>query len=73
MTVHAIASTNIAPRSFMQTDMGNTGARHFGLEEAFVPVDDAADFVLGQIAQATREQTSGRFVTNYQGRESYQW
>lgn len=57
----------------MQTEMGNTGARHFGLEQAFVPVEDAADFVFEQIAKATREDTSGRLITNFQGRDSYQW
>ncbi|KAI6085133.1 hypothetical protein F4821DRAFT_261152 [Hypoxylon rubiginosum] len=58
---------------FMQTEMGNTGARHFGYEKAFVPVDDSADFVLGQIEKATREQTSGKFVTIDKEREYNEW
>lgn len=57
----------------MQTDMGNAGARYFGLEQAFVAVDDAADFVLGETAKVTRKDTSGRWIINYQGRGSYQW
>lgn len=36
--------------SFMQTEMGNTGARHFGYEKAFVPVDASADFVFDQVS-----------------------
>lgn len=57
----------------MQTDMGNTGARHFGYEQAFVPVDTAADFVFGQIEKATREKTSGKFVTIDETREFIEW
>lgn len=72
--------------------MGNTGARHFGYEKAFVPVDDSADFVLGQVGsssmglvdpgaianitqieKATREQTSGKFVTIDKEREYNEW
>lgn len=53
--------------------MSDTGARHFGLEKAFVPADNAADFVFEQIAKATRDSTSGRLITNRQGRESYEW
>lgn len=34
----------------MQTEMGNTGARHFGYEKAFVPVDASADFVFDQVS-----------------------
>jgi hypothetical protein len=34
----------------MQTDMGNTGARHFGYEHAPVSVDDAADFVFSEVS-----------------------
>ncbi|KAI0855707.1 hypothetical protein F4860DRAFT_507286 [Xylaria cubensis] len=48
---------------FMQTDAGNTGARHFGYEQAFVPVNVAADLTFDQVVNATREKTSGRFVT----------
>ena len=33
----------------MKTDMGNTGARHFGAKEASVEVQDSADFVIAQV------------------------
>ncbi|ETS74999.1 hypothetical protein PFICI_13483 [Pestalotiopsis fici W106-1] len=58
---------------FMQTDMGNTGARHFGYEQAFVPVDAAADFVFGEILKATREQTSGKFPSIDEDRGFIEW
>ncbi|KAI1151050.1 hypothetical protein F4825DRAFT_376468 [Nemania diffusa] len=58
---------------FMQTDTGNTGARHFGYKEAFVPVDVAADFTFSQIVNATREKTSGRFVTIDEKKEFNEW
>ncbi|KAI0883034.1 NAD(P)-binding protein [Annulohypoxylon maeteangense] len=52
---------------FVQTDMGNAGAKIFGMDEAVTKVDDAIDFVKDQDARhmqidsATREKTSGRF------------
>ncbi|KAI1409259.1 hypothetical protein F5Y13DRAFT_182156 [Hypoxylon sp. FL1857] len=58
---------------FMQTDTGNTGARHFGYEQAFVPVDASADFAFDQIKKATREQTSGKFVTIDEKRDYIEW
>ncbi|KAF2470840.1 NAD(P)-binding protein [Lindgomyces ingoldianus] len=48
---------------FMQTDMGNAGARYFGYDEAFVPVENSCQFILRQIEEATRETLGGRFVT----------
>ncbi|KAK9421102.1 putative Norsolorinic acid ketoreductase [Seiridium unicorne] len=58
---------------FMQTDMGNTGARHFGYEQAFVPVDTAADFVFGEIWKATRQETSGQFLSIDESRGFIEW
>ncbi|KAI1775578.1 hypothetical protein F4818DRAFT_382255 [Hypoxylon cercidicola] len=58
---------------FMQTDMGNTGARHFGYEQAPVPVESSVNFVFSQISKATREQTSGKFVTIDESRDFIQW
>ncbi|KAI1407199.1 NAD(P)-binding protein [Hypoxylon sp. FL1857] len=46
---------------FVQTEMGNEGARLFGLNEAIIKVDHAVNFVVDQIDSATREKTSGRF------------
>ena len=34
---------------FVQSDMGNAGARFFGLPQAFVPVKDAAKFMVSQV------------------------
>ncbi|KAF7531200.1 hypothetical protein G7054_g9113 [Neopestalotiopsis clavispora] len=67
-----IASFAVDP-GFMQTDMGNTGARHFGYERAPVSVDDAADFVFGEILKATREQTSGKFPSIDETRVFIEW
>ncbi|GAW16195.1 hypothetical protein ANO14919_056180 [Xylariales sp. No.14919] len=58
---------------FMQTDMGNTGARHFGYEQAFVPVDVSADFAFDQISNATREKAGGKFLTIDEKREYNEW
>ncbi|KAK7743310.1 hypothetical protein SLS62_010682 [Diatrype stigma] len=54
-------------------DINAIGARHFGYEQGFVPVDTAADFVFDQIEKATREQTSGKFVTIDETREFNEW
>ncbi|KAK7948427.1 uncharacterized protein PG986_009313 [Apiospora aurea] len=63
----------IVDPGFMQTDTGNTGARKFGLDEAPMPVDASADFVFAQIEKATREDTSGKFVTIDESREFIEW
>jgi hypothetical protein len=57
----------------MQTDMGNTGARHFGYEQAFVPVVASVKFILGQIEGARRETVGGRFVTIDDERKEVEW
>ena len=49
--------------SFTQTDMGNAGARAFGLEKAFIEVDDCVKGMVGIIDGATKEKTSGHFPT----------
>ncbi|KAI1395756.1 hypothetical protein F4819DRAFT_492172 [Hypoxylon fuscum] len=63
----------VADPGFMQTDMGNTGARHFGYEQAPVPVENSVNFIFSQINNATREQTSGKFVTIEESREFNAW
>jgi norsolorinic acid ketoreductase len=57
----------------MQTDMGNTGARHFGYEQAFVPVAASVKFILGQVEGATRETVGGRFLTIDEERKEVEW
>jgi norsolorinic acid ketoreductase len=53
----------------MQTDMGNTGAKHFGYEQAFIPVAESCKFTLGQIEAATRESVGGKFMSIDGGKE----
>ncbi|KAJ4305493.1 hypothetical protein N0V90_001024 [Kalmusia sp. IMI 367209] len=58
---------------FMQTDMGNNGARHFGYEQAFVPVAASVKFILGQVEEATREKVGGKFVSIDEERKEIEW
>ncbi|KAK3313685.1 hypothetical protein B0H66DRAFT_643192 [Apodospora peruviana] len=61
---------------FAQTDMGNSGARHFGMEKAWVTVAGARHFgmekawvtVEDSIDEGTRESVSGKFL-QYDGEE----
>ncbi|RDW58431.1 hypothetical protein BP5796_12361 [Coleophoma crateriformis] len=48
---------------WVQTDMGNLGAHKAGLEKADVPVDESVKGLMDKIDRATRENSSGRFVT----------
>ncbi|PQE16229.1 hypothetical protein CJF32_00010740 [Rutstroemia sp. NJR-2017a WRK4] len=48
---------------FVQSDMGNTGARRFGMEKAFITIEDSANFIVKTIDESTREKTSGHFPT----------
>ncbi|KAL3470434.1 hypothetical protein BJX99DRAFT_267448 [Aspergillus californicus] len=53
----------------VQTDMGNTGARTLGLEEAPTTIDEAVSKALATIDGATRETTSGKFLSTMDGTE----
>ncbi|BGP02928.1 short-chain dehydrogenase/reductase SDR family protein [Rhodotorula toruloides] len=55
-----IASYAISP-GWTQTDMGNAGARAFGLEEAPVKLEDSVAGILKIVDGATREKTGGKF------------
>lgn len=48
---------------FAQTDMGNIGAKAFGLEKAFVPIDVSVKGLLQHIDNATRDKVSGKFLS----------
>ncbi|KAM3066042.1 hypothetical protein ACMFMG_010619 [Clarireedia jacksonii] len=48
---------------FVQTDMGNAGARRFGMEKAVTTIEDSVDFISKTVNEATREKTSGRFCS----------
>jgi len=46
---------------FVQTDMGNTGARSVGMEKAVTPIDDCIAGMVKLIDESTREKTGGKF------------
>jgi hypothetical protein len=48
--------------SWVQTDMGNTGARAFGLEKAEIEVEVSVSGMIKVIDAANRENTSGKFM-----------
>ncbi|KAH7317783.1 hypothetical protein BKA65DRAFT_108015 [Rhexocercosporidium sp. MPI-PUGE-AT-0058] len=47
---------------FVQTDMGNAGAKGLGLEKAYTPTEECAAGFVKQIDEATREKTGGHFA-----------
>ncbi|KAL2849275.1 hypothetical protein BJX68DRAFT_276007 [Aspergillus pseudodeflectus] len=53
----------------VQTDMGNKGAREFGMEEAPNTIEEAITKTTAKIDEATREATSGRFWNVIDGTE----
>ena len=48
--------------SWVQTDMGNTGARYFGLKEAEISRDVSVSGMIKVIDAANRNDTSGKFM-----------
>lgn len=46
---------------FVQTDMGNMGAKSLGLEEAPTTLKESVDGIIETVDGATREKTSGTF------------
>lgn len=47
---------------WVRSDMGNEGARLSGLAEAPVTIEDCASGMISKIDNATREETSGKFL-----------
>ena len=47
----------------MKTDTGNTGARHFGLAEAFVDPNDSAAFAVKQVSKLCKVVGIGKLLT----------
>ncbi|RYP70434.1 hypothetical protein DL771_005475 [Monosporascus sp. 5C6A] len=45
------------------TDMGNAGAKFFGIEQAVVPVKVGVNGIMKHIAEVTREKTLGRLLS----------
>lgn len=55
-----VAAFVISP-GWVQTDMGNSGAKQFGMEEAPLSLDDSCNLMMPLIEQATKELRGGRF------------
>ncbi len=51
--------------------MGNEGARHNGVKEAPTTIQESVDGVVDKIDNATREETSGKFIS-FDGKK-YPW
>ncbi|KAL4925302.1 SDR family oxidoreductase [Aspergillus undulatus] len=51
----------VADPGFVQTDMGNSGARKHGMEKAFQTVEESANGIVNLIDSATRESVGGQF------------
>jgi norsolorinic acid ketoreductase len=52
---------------FVQTEMGNNGARVFGLEKAFLTVKESCDGMVELFDSAKKESHGGKFW-NYDGK-----
>jgi norsolorinic acid ketoreductase len=48
---------------WVQTDMGNSGAVANGLTEAPTTIQESVDGIIDKIDNATREETSGKFIS----------
>ncbi|KAJ7612573.1 hypothetical protein FB45DRAFT_990379 [Roridomyces roridus] len=58
---------------WVATDMGNGGARAFGMEQAPVAVGDSVKGILNRIDGATREKSSGKFFNYARSSGSNPW
>lgn len=47
---------------WVQTDLGNAGARGLGLEKAYIGVDESCDGMMEVLAAATKEKYGGKMV-----------
>jgi norsolorinic acid ketoreductase len=59
---HPKITTFVVEPGFVQTDMGNAGARSFGMEKALDEIDDTIAETVKLIDAAGREEHSGRFI-----------
>ncbi|KAJ5374607.1 Short-chain dehydrogenase/reductase SDR [Penicillium concentricum] len=50
----------VADPGFVQTDMGNTGARLFGLEKAYQTIEESVDGIVKTIDEGTRESVGAQ-------------
>ncbi|KAL5353811.1 hypothetical protein ACLOAV_001853 [Pseudogymnoascus australis] len=60
-----LVAFSISP-GFVQTDMGNKGARYYGLQCATMTVEESTEAIITQIDAAPRATTFGGFL-NYNG------
>lgn len=58
---------------WLRTDLGNHAAAGVGMEQAPVTVEDGVKGVVDKIDKATREETSGRFVSGQDGDAPLSW
>ncbi|KAL2074287.1 hypothetical protein VTL71DRAFT_8065 [Oculimacula yallundae] len=58
---------------WLRTDLGNHAATGAGMEQAPVSVEDGIKGVIDQIDRATRESTSGRFMSAQDGNTALPW
>ncbi|BGP20137.1 hypothetical protein JCM10213_000778 [Rhodosporidiobolus nylandii] len=59
---HNLVAFPVCP-GHVQTDMGNLGAQHFGIEKAPVTVEDSVAGILKLADEATRETHGGKFLS----------
>lgn len=59
-----IQLTDSRLHSFVQTEMGNAGARKLGLEKAFIEVDVSCDGIVQLIDAATKDSHGGKLWDN---------
>ena len=55
-------STFVLDPGFVQTDMGDTAARTFGMEKASFTIDDSVDGMFQVLTMATMEKYGGKVV-----------
>jgi len=63
--IHFENANNIAfplDPGWVQTDMGNDGAKSLGLDSAEIPIEKSVQGMVKVIAGATKEKTSGQFM-----------
>jgi NAD(P)-dependent dehydrogenase (short-subunit alcohol dehydrogenase family) len=47
---------------WVQTDLGNGGAHHFGPEQAETPADASCDGMIKVISESTKEKNGGKMI-----------
>ena len=55
-------NTFVLDPGFVQTDMGNEGARIFGMEQALTTVDESVGGMFQVLTTATKEKYGGKMV-----------